>query len=104
MELAERAGVSYQQIQKYENDKSQITLKRLTLIARALDTPMRSFLPEERPERLSEKEGKRSPASEGLDPEERKLLSLFRLIEGRRMKIQLLGLLRLIVEGQSKKP
>jgi transcriptional regulator with XRE-family HTH domain len=106
MELAERAGVSYQQIQKYENDKSQITLRRLALIAKALDTPMQAFLSEERGARLSEKAGKypREGAGAGrLNRDERMLLSLFREIDDVRLKTHLLSLVRSIVERQRRK-
>ncbi len=106
MELAERAGVSYQQIQKYENDKSQITLKRLALIAKALDTPMQAFLLEERSARVSEKAGKYSPEGTGagrLNREESRLLSLFHEIDSARVKTQILNLVQSIVERQGKK-
>ncbi len=106
MELAERAGVSYQQIQKYENDRSQITLKRLALIAKALDTPIQAFLLGERSARVSEKTGKYSPEGTEtgrLNREERRLLSLFREIDGQRVKTHILNLIQSIVEQQRKK-
>lgn len=106
MELAERVGVSYQQIQKYENDKSQITVRRLALIAKALDTPVQAFLLEERGPRVSEKAGKYSPEGTGtgrLNREERRLLSLFREIDSPQVKTHILNLVQSIVERQRKK-
>jgi transcriptional regulator with XRE-family HTH domain len=42
-ELADRLGVSYQQLQKYENGKNRISAGRLWLLARALDTTIMYF-------------------------------------------------------------
>lgn len=41
MELAEKIGVSYQQIQKYEYGSSQLTVSRLRQIAEALGVPVK---------------------------------------------------------------
>lgn len=46
MELAEKIGVSYQQVQKYEKGVSELTLKRLRQVASALDVPMSTFIGE----------------------------------------------------------
>ncbi|MCD6319666.1 MAG: helix-turn-helix transcriptional regulator [Candidatus Desulfofervidaceae bacterium] len=43
MQLAERVGVSFQQIQKYEKGKDRIFVERLQQIARALDVPIYYF-------------------------------------------------------------
>lgn len=41
--LANQVGVSYQQIQKYENGKSQIAAEMLYKIAKAIHIPVRYF-------------------------------------------------------------
>jgi transcriptional regulator with XRE-family HTH domain len=41
--LGEAAGVTFQQIQKYENGSNRISSSRLAKIAAALDTPIVSF-------------------------------------------------------------
>lgn len=46
MELAEKIGITYQQLQKYEKGKSKITVDRLIDIARALDVPLSAILSE----------------------------------------------------------
>lgn len=42
--LGRAIGLSYQQIQKYENGKSRISMATLYLICNALDVPMSAFL------------------------------------------------------------
>lgn len=42
-ELGDAAGVSFQQIQKYENGANRVGSSRLAKIAKALDTPISSF-------------------------------------------------------------
>ncbi len=44
--LAERIGVSYQQLQKYERGENRISISRLWEIARVLEVPMAHFLEE----------------------------------------------------------
>lgn len=43
--LAERIGVTFQQVQKYETGANRVAASRLVAIARALDTPPAWFLP-----------------------------------------------------------
>jgi transcriptional regulator with XRE-family HTH domain len=42
-DLAERIGVSFQQVQNYENGTNRISISRLTRIAEALDVPPTFF-------------------------------------------------------------
>lgn len=103
MGLADRIGVSYQQIQKYENEKSQITLQRLFLIAKALDTPVKSFLTEQYAPQFSEKSGiyvPETPTSRGAQSEERVLLKLFNKIKSPQVKRNIIRLLESIVGQQ----
>ena len=44
--LAERLGVTFQQVQKYERGTNRIAVSTLVLIAEALDTPASYFLGE----------------------------------------------------------
>jgi transcriptional regulator with XRE-family HTH domain len=104
MELADRIGVSYQQIQKYEKERSQITLHRLFLIAKALDTPVQSFLTEQRASHFSEKSGKHLPGEPPfpvLSREDRSLLRLFARIKNPQVKRMIIRLVESIVAQQS---
>lgn len=81
--LAEKTGVSYQQIQKYEYGSTSITVTRLRQIASALDVPVEAFLGDE--------EG-----SAHFDPEEARVLATFRKIRAdkfRRAAIDMLGII-----------
>jgi transcriptional regulator with XRE-family HTH domain len=73
MELAEKIDVSYQQIQKYEYGKSQVTLARLRQIAEALDVPLKALI-NSIPEIRSDGEG------EALTHTEKKVVDLFRTL------------------------
>jgi transcriptional regulator with XRE-family HTH domain len=46
-DLAERIGVRYQQVQKYENGANRISIGRLTRIAKVLDVPPTFFFARE---------------------------------------------------------
>ena len=94
MELADRIGVSYQQVQKYEKGQSQISIDRLYLVARALDTPLRSFLPDDGRLPLAE------PAGPPLNREERLLLRQFASIRSPTLRKTVLRLVENIVEQQ----
>ena len=99
MELADRVGVSYQQIQKYENEKSQITLQRLILLAKTLDTPLTAILPGLTGPRLSEKAGRQAPAH---PRDERTLLDKYSRIKSPQLKRMVLLLVRSIVDQQGR--
>lgn len=46
MDLAERIGVTFQQVQKYEWATNRVAASRLYDIAQALDTPVQDFYAE----------------------------------------------------------
>jgi transcriptional regulator with XRE-family HTH domain len=45
--LAKQVGITYQQVQKYENAINRIAGSTLVYIAKALDVPVQHFFPEE---------------------------------------------------------
>ena len=47
-ELGEKLGVTFQQIQKYENGTNRVGASRLEALARALDVPVGYFFDEQR--------------------------------------------------------
>ncbi len=101
MQLAERIGVSYQQVQKYENDRSQLTVQRLYLIADALQISVLSFLTESSVDRLSEKQGKYAPGggmAGRISREQQHLLRLFSRINSPKLRNRILALLESIAE------
>lgn len=44
MKLAEKIGVSYQQVQKYESGKSEISITRFCQLASALNIPVKTLM------------------------------------------------------------
>ena len=98
MALAEKIGISYQQLQKYEKGINNISVYRLEQISEALKIPISSFLETEEPERIAEDIGQY-----GLSKEEKTLLDLFRRIDNKDIKRGLLLELKGIVEIIKKK-
>lgn len=98
MALAEKIGISYQQLQKYEKGINNISVYRLEQISEALKIPISSFLETEEPERIAEEIGEY-----GLSKEEKTLLDLFRRIDNKDIKRGLLLELKGIVEIIKKK-
>ncbi|GAB4411141.1 MAG: helix-turn-helix transcriptional regulator [Thermodesulfovibrionales bacterium] len=96
MQLAERIGVSYQQIQKYEKGQSEITLSRLYQIADALGIEPISLLPAK-----ETKVGEAiAPYGEGMSQDEMILLNTYRQIKNKRIRDSLLALIRGVVEAE----
>ncbi len=98
MALAEKIGISYQQLQKYEKGINNISVYRLEQIAESLKIPISSFLETEEPEKIAEDIGEY-----GLSKEEKTLLDLFRRIDNKDIKRGLLLELKGIVEIIKKK-
>jgi transcriptional regulator with XRE-family HTH domain len=81
MALAEKIGISYQQLQKYEKGINNISLYRLRQICESLKVPISTFLEDREAEKIAE-----DINQYGLDKEERVLLDLFRRIENKNIR------------------
>jgi transcriptional regulator with XRE-family HTH domain len=57
-ELGKRVGVTFQQVQKYENGANRVSASRLVMLAQTLEVPMNYFFPE----------GSDGPKTNGPDP------------------------------------
>jgi transcriptional regulator with XRE-family HTH domain len=99
MELADRVGISYQQIQKYEKGTSEINVSRLYQIAHALSIPLTNFIPDNEKMIISESIG----AYGTLDDDEMKLIMFFRKLKNRRLKNSLLTAIKQIAEASEEK-
>ena len=113
MELAERIGVSFQQVQKYEKGVTRISVFRLTQIADALGLPVRVLLEEEGEElavgepAVSYRRSLPLAAEGAAGREEARLLALFRKLADRRLRAGVLQQLQGLValqDGGGKKP
>lgn len=82
-QLAEKMGITYQQVQKYEYGKSQLTIKRLMQLAEALDVPPSTF--------IGGASAVRSPGYDfPADDHEIKALALFRGIKDKKTALKVL--------------
>lgn len=107
IELAEKLGLSFQQVQKYEKGTTRISVLRLQQVSEALGVPMAVFF-EKANQTLQvagpvmayggEEEGIQAPC----DREGMILLKLFRRIKNRKIREGLLKQLRGIIELQGE--
>lgn len=88
MQLAEKIGLSYQQVQKYEKGIDRVSVERLKQMARALDTPVSTFFPAD-----SGMVAEAAAAYGGLNGEEEELLRLFRGIRDKKQRSAVIALL-----------
>ncbi len=95
MRLAEWLGVTYQQVQKYEAGKSNISVTRLYDIAKALDVTVVSLLPKEE-EKLEVLES--AEVYGLLDENEKKIVEHLRRIENKQLKRAIVKLLEELVK------
>ncbi len=98
MALAEKIGISYQQLQKYEKGINNISVYRLQQISEALRIQISSLIEGQEPEKVAEE-----IIEHGLSKEEKTLLDLFRKIDNEDIKRGLLLELKGIAEILKKK-
>ena len=101
MGLADKIGVSYQQVQKYEKGINKLSLSRLKQISGALGVPVSVFLDDEEPVRA----GEAKAVHVALLNEEAKLLMLFRRLHSKKLKHGFIEMLEDVVRiSGNKKP
>jgi transcriptional regulator with XRE-family HTH domain len=108
MRLAERVGVSFQQIQKYERGVNKISVEMIQRIAMALGVPVERFFEREKSLFVSESHEKypsKKPlqSDRPLSSEESTLIQLFRKVENRKIREGLIKQLKGIVELETRK-
>ena len=84
MQLADKIGVSYQQVQKYEKGINKLSLSRLKQISGALEVPVSMFLEVEELQPL--RAGQPKAMYTGLPSDEAKMLMLFRRLHSKKLK------------------
>jgi transcriptional regulator with XRE-family HTH domain len=109
-ELAERIGISFQQIQKYEKGSSRISVMRLLQISQALNVNVTAFFEEaEGIPKVSDftsryaSGGAPPETSQPLNKEEMTLLKLFRRTKNKKVREGILKQLRGVLEVQNQK-
>ncbi len=98
MALAEKIGISYQQLQKYEKGINNISLNRLQQISESLNIPLSAFIEGHEPQKIAE-----AISEYGLSKEERIFIDLFRKIRNRDIRRGLLLELKGIVKETRNK-
>ena len=86
MQLAEKVGISYQQVQKYEKGINKLSVSRMKQISGALGVPASLFLDEKGSFVPREQEGTGKAKQNGLLNDEIRLVMLFRRIHSRKLK------------------
>ena len=109
-ELAERIGISFQQVQKYEKGSTRISVMRLLQISEALGVRITAFFEEgegiPKVSDFASKYASGAPPPETIQPlnkEEITLLKLFRKTRNRKVRQGILKQLRGVIEVQSEK-
>ncbi|MCC5976565.1 MAG: helix-turn-helix transcriptional regulator [Salinarimonas sp.] len=105
--LAQRIGVSYQQVQKYENGTDRVGAARLLQIAQALDVPIDFFYrvgDGDDPEHGDERSIEDFQIQRALAQEEgRELILLFASIKGASFRTNLLDIAKALAESDKGK-
>jgi transcriptional regulator with XRE-family HTH domain len=100
--LAERLGITFQQVQKYEKGANRIAASRLVSIAAAVDRPISYFLDDAK-EAAAASRPARSADSAG-SAEHISMAALFAAIDNSRVRRRVIELLRTIAEsGEGKR-
>lgn len=95
--LAENLGVTFQQVQKYENGSNRISASRLHEASRVLDVPVSFFFPEVKPVEGQDDSGDAASVMDFLSSSEgMELNRAFSQIKDSRMRRQVLELIRSI--------
>lgn len=109
-ELAERIGISFQQIQKYEKGSTRISVMRLLQIAEALGVNITAFFEErEATPKVSDLAlgytSRKAPLEsiQPLNKEEITLLKLFRRTKNKKVRGGILKQLRGVIEVENQK-
>lgn len=109
-ELAEKIGVSFQQVQKYEKGSTRVSVVRLQQISEILGVDITSFFEQgESPPKVSDfaieyTSGKKLRKTfQPLNKEEITLIKLFRKTKNRKIREGIIKQLRGVIELESRK-
>jgi transcriptional regulator with XRE-family HTH domain len=104
LELAERIGVSYQQIQKYEKGNTRITVRLLYALADALSVSVSQLLDVAGSSEAAERSGRyrhEAPSAIVLSSDELQFVKLLRKIRRPKVRRVLWDYMKTIIEGES---
>lgn len=100
--LAERLGITFQQVQKYEKGANRIAASRLVSIAAAVDRPISYFLDDSK-DAVDASRAIKSAESAGA-AEHTTMAALFAAIDSSRVRKRVIEMLRTIAESEGRRP
>jgi len=106
-ELGKAAGISFQQIQKYERGINRVAISMLKKLAEALEAPVTFFLPEGGAAAGLASEKKTAGYDAGSSRDTRELMALFEGIDDPKLRKQVLELTKTLSASRTpakKKP
>lgn len=96
-QLAEKMGVTYQQVQRYENGVNKLNVEQLQVIADSLDVPISFFFEDSQAIRIKDAK------SQYVSVEEEKFLKYFRKMEKKEYKKSILLFMELASKAEKKR-
>jgi transcriptional regulator with XRE-family HTH domain len=99
--LAERLGITFQQIQKYEKGANRIAASRLASIAEVLHRPISYFLEDPKELTPTHRNGGRPNGAAPPSPEQISLTRFFATIESVKVRRRVVDLLRAIIDADA---
>jgi transcriptional regulator with XRE-family HTH domain len=102
--LADLVGVTFQQIQKYENGVNRIAASRLWEMAKALSVPVSYFfegIPLDRPAGVAEDGPEELVYDMMATPEGQRLLQIFGAIKNPKLRRRVVELVRVMAEEEA---
>lgn len=102
-DLGNAAGISFQQIQKYERGVNRISISMLGTFAEALRVPVTFFLPEDTSGRSLASSKPTAGYDAGTPKDSKELLTLFESIDDPKLRKQVLELTKALSKTKTKK-
>lgn len=102
--LGTASGITFQQVQKYENGKNRVTVARLAQIAQTLGVPLTEFFADFPSDVLDKKRGKAElSAADQIAQSEQglRLVKAFLAIESSATRTRIVDLVRAVAHGES---
>ena len=100
--LAERLGITHQQVQKYEDGKNRLTVSRLDEICRVLEiSPQYFFEVDSRYGASGLEDNAQAPLGGARSPDERKLLTAFGRLKSRDQRKAVIRLVNSMADSES---
>jgi transcriptional regulator with XRE-family HTH domain len=95
-ELGEKLGVTFQQVQKYENGKNRVSASRLQMISTALDVPVEQLFTD------SAGTSRTSPKPVAFDPQALRFAEAFTRLNDKALRNSILDMVEAMASKSSR--